>query len=81
MSLLRHGIAHHAIDSDDCQSQSQAGEHGEERQIEARTGVNAVVENFLDGPDFGDGLIVVDGINLVHHGASHSGGVSVGQSD
>ena len=79
VGLLRDRVGHDAIDAEDRQRQPQAGKHGEECEVEARTSVDPVVQHSLDCPDIGDRLISVDPVNLAQYGASDSGRVRLGE--
>lgn len=65
MSLLRHRAGHHAVDSDHRQRQSQRGEDREERQVEARAGVDSFLKNTVNRSDIGDRLVLINRVNLV----------------
>ena len=61
--LLRDGVGHHAVDADDRQDQPQRGEDREQDDVETRPGVDELVEERLDRPDFGDRLIAIDRVD------------------
>ena len=69
--LLRHRVRHHAVDADDGERQAQRRKDRQQNDVEARTGVDELVEERFDRPHFGHRLIAIERVDAFDDGARH----------